>query len=386
MYQQFRFNKSGLFRTLCTTMAAVMVVALLPIFFSGRASAGAISSKSITMSSSKVSDTGVTYTIAFTPASSYGAIAIDFCTTPIAGTTCTVATGLSVTGGSGTSAGWTISYANQYSITATRASTTSGAFALTVAGVTNPSSNGTFYARILTWNGTATTGWSYSGSPTEGSSYTDSGAVGLSTTQTITINAIVQEYLAFCVDGTTTSAAGTCTNTSVPTISLGTGSPSVLSTSAVSTASVYSHLDTNAVGGTAIRLKSNTAGCAGLLYNSVCNIKGVGDISGAANPGTLSTAPGTIPTGALGLLVSNLTAYATYSTNSLTAQAPYSTASNYGMGTGVSSGNGDLVTQTTTAAPIYGANTQYTFGAVAAASTPAGLYSNTFTLIATGTF
>jgi hypothetical protein len=356
-----------------------------------RVSAAAISTKSITMSSSKVSDTSVTYTAVFSPSSTYGAFAIDFCTTPIAGQACTNATGLTLGAGCATLSGWTVTCSTAApSITATKTSGTltgGTATTLTITVATNPSSTGTFYGRIMSWSGNATTGYSIATSTiTEGTSFTDSGAVGLSTTQLITINAIVQEYLAFCVDGTSTTTKGTCTNTSVPTISLGTGSPSVLSTSAVSTASVYSHLDTNAVGGTAIRLKSNTAGCAGLLYNSVCNIKGVGDITGATNPSTLATAPGTTPTGALGLTVSNLTAFATYSTNSLTAQAPYSTGSSYGMGTGVSSGNGDLVTQTTTAAPIYGANTQYTFGAVAAANTPAGLYSNTFTLIATGTF
>lgn len=373
-------------------MAAVMVVALLPIFFSGRASAGAISSKSITMSSSKVSDTGVTYTIAFTPASSYGAVAIDFCQTAVIGSTCTVPTGFSAASGSGTvGAGWASPTYQATSITVVRSSaTTTGAFTLTVTNVTNPSTTGTFYARIMTWNALTTTGWSYnSGSPTEGSSMTDYGAVGLSTANLITINATVQEYLMFCVTSTDTTGLSdaACPGTA-PTLTLGNGgTPNVLTTNSASTGIVYSHLSTNAIAGTSIRLKSNSASCAGLLLNGVCGIKGVEAASGTVNTTSLITsAIGGF--GVLGVNALALTADPAYSTNSLVPVLPYNgnASSLYGMNNDVYGTNGGILANSNTAAPIYGANTKYTFAAVAAQTTPAGVYSNTFTMIATGTF
>ena len=397
MYQQFKLSKSGLYRTLCTTMAAVMVVALLPIFFSGRASAGAISSKSITMSSSKVSDTGVTYTIAFTPSSTDGAVAIDFCQTAVIGSTCTVPLGFSAASGSGSlGTGWDAATYQGTSITAKRTTTAlaaATAVTVTVTGITNPSSTGTFYARIMTWSTVAlpsAQGWAYNGgSPTEGSSMTDYGAVGLSTANLITINATVQEFLLFCVTSTDTTGLtdAACPGTA-PTLTLGNnGTPNVLTYNSASIGYIYSHLSTNAIAGTSIRLKSNSASCAGLLLNGVCGIKGVEAASGTANATSLITsAIGGF--GVLGVNALALGADPAYSTNTLVPAVPYSSnaSSLYGMNNDVYGTNGGILANSNTAAPIYGANTQYTFAAVAAQTTPAGVYSNTFTMIATGTF
>ena len=113
--------------------------------------------------------------------------------------------------------------------------------------VTNPTTVGTFYARILTYT-TTTTGYS----PGSEGSYSDYGGVALSTAAVITITSKVSEQISFCVY---VGSCGTAAN-----ILLG-DSHDVLSTSAPTTAAgptygVFYSLSTNAAHGVVVYVLS----------------------------------------------------------------------------------------------------------------------------------
>ena len=267
-------------------MAVFTLLQVQPV---SKVQAAQMLSRSIKMSSSNPAAAALsnTYQVRFTAetTSLVKAIVVDFCSNdPIIGdATCTAPTGFDVGGTTPTivtstvtdptltatlgASGWTGAGTNlitgsQYrtlTITNSTGVTPTGGtsvIAFDMTNVTNPTTTGTFYARILTY-GTTTTGYS----PGSEGSFIDYGGVALSTAAVITVTSKVAEALTFCVY---VGSCGTAAN-----VLLG-DSHDVLSTTAPTTAAgatygVFYSLSTNASGGAVIYLKGNTLNSGGNL-------------------------------------------------------------------------------------------------------------------------
>jgi len=205
---------------------ATMAPALVPAF----ASASTITDRSIQMSSAEpysagppTTGTGVSYQVTFTPATSGATdMLIYFCSnTPLSGTACVAPTGFdltsaTVTAGTGTTGATLDSTSNDAGnpggtnknvIAITGMTLGTSASTLTIGDVTNPSTVGTFYARIQTYasSGAQETAWAdTSGGAVNGdlsTTYTDNGSVALSTNNSLGVSAAVLESLSFCLFG-----------------------------------------------------------------------------------------------------------------------------------------------------------------------------------------
>ncbi len=436
-------------RVACVAMAVLMVVAVSPIFQPGKASASAqLTSRSIQLSDSGQSGTTitsgvgsgtlVTYRVSFTTTQAANSLVIDFCSnSPIIADTCTAPTGLVTTGaavgtvasgGNITSAGWTATTPSASQVKVAKASgaaTSVGAQVFDLSTITNPSTLGSFYARIYTY--TTTTFGTYTSAAVPGN-YLDYGGIALSTSNVITISARVQETLTFCVTAAdpntwVTGTAGDCAATEVgaspPALTLGHGGPpKILDQTVVDFGNVWSQLSTNATRGAVVNMRSNPGGsatnatCGGLSANggTTCGIPPV-------NAGAATAAAIVAGTAAFGM---HCTTYAP-TTNpgtvgSLTPTTPYNNGTNvsagnstgntpastvaYGMdnttATAASGGlfasyNGSVSgvfgsTVASTTAPVYRADNRFTYAATAALTTPAGIYTANISMIATGTF
>jgi len=247
----------------------------------------------------------------------------------------------------------------------------SSTIVLTMGGITNPSTLGSFFARIYSYNGgTADPDWfSVSNAGTD----IDFGGVALSTAQAVNITARVQEKLQFCVSKAdpTTDCGGTTT----PNLVLGHGTPTVLDETATDTDTAYVQVSTNAQSGVVIRMKNSNA-CGGLSRDggAVCDIP-------AVNSGAATAAAITQGVAEFGLRCTT--------SGSLIAQAPYAHATNFGMDTVTGAENvtttyGDTILSSATA--LNNVESTLTYGATASLTTPAGIYTATMDLIATGTF
>jgi hypothetical protein len=366
------------FAVFAIAFAAVLPALLAPL----NASAAQITTRSVKMSSSATSAASVTYEINFTTATTgvIQAVVVDFCEeSPILGNaTCTIPTGMTVgttvasqTGlTAGTWTGSTIQSGKTLVVSnGSGASVASGqAVSMTVGGFTNKSTAGTFYARIFTFSTTVGANAYTSGTP---GTHIDSGGVALATTNAIGITATVQETLSFCVSA---AAPGNgCTGTTAPTIILGNGgSPSILDTAAVYTSTVYHQLSTNAQGATIVRIKGSSALTSG---------------SNTIAPTATSTTPFTITAGTAAFGARS--SVGTGGTGTVTPQAPYNNGAQYGLDTTTSNDNvtstyGDTLASAT--GPILNVNSPLVFGATAGAATPAGIYTASYSLIATSSY
>ncbi len=250
-------------------LAVIMASAtLLPVLLTQKVSAYAQpTNRSIDFSTSEVSATDVTYTVNYTAATSstIRGIVIDFCDSPLIGTVCNAPAGLNtnfatlalvetagISGFVVDSSGGASS-ANQVVLThaaagsAMTAGTTVVTFSLGAAGAsdgfTNPSANGSFYARIATYTLAAdaiTYDSSVTGANNPGASAQDAGGVAMSTANQLTVNARVQEVLVFCVGTTdsdpTNATDGDCADISGTVVDLGvvqSGAPNISPVSAV---------------------------------------------------------------------------------------------------------------------------------------------------------
>jgi hypothetical protein len=287
---------------------------------------------------------------------------------------------------------------------------TTNLYGFVVSTVTNPSTVGTFYARILTYN--LDTGDIASYAPgTEGTTnLVDYGGVALSTVNNITITAKVQESLTFCTSGLKagstnaspidpmdgSSGGSNCTAATTPTLALGHGTPApgIVDNTAVDQAFAYTQASTNATSGLAIRMHAtNSCANAGLSSNggSTCSI------TGSDNTAAAAVAAGT---SFFGLLVStsSTTSGVTTSTGTITPDPNYNDGTHnvestpaavyYGMdntaNSGVTSTYGDLIASS--AGPVSQINNHLMFGATASLTVPAGIYTGAESIIATGTF
>lgn len=277
----------------------------------------------------------------------------------------------------------------------------------------------------------------------------DTGAVALSITDSIGVDAAVLESLTFCAASAAITANCGNASGNAPNLTLGEGTPKALTAASLSTGEIFTQLSTNAVSGAVVRIKSGNTNCSGLALNggTTCAIAAAGTtgtfVAGAAkfglyvNPTTGSNAgTGTIEltsgdatvTGTTTAWVDTPTvkagdtiwtnggrAYTVLSITSnteleLTANAAASEATaayTYGFGTyrvyngggtysdtastyrldetNVKSTYGDPLLDTNDSV-INGGNIKLTFGASISNVTPAGKYSNAYSLIATGKF
>jgi hypothetical protein len=445
MNTQFTINFRAVQRITCVMVAALLFVAALPWLQGGMASAQQFSNRSIQLSDSSPSGTsitsgvgsgtGVTYQVSFTPTNQAASMVIDFCSEdPIINDTCTRPTGMaggtsiaSVTGTVG-GTGWTLTAANgQIKLaddgTSSHDIQAAAPQVFTISGITNPSTVGTFYARMYTY--TNTTWGTYGGpdtvNPNTGvGNFVDYGGVALSTVPAITITARVQESLTFCISkanpatdwGSThfcddPNVVGTA-GANLPALTLGHGSGTkVLEVGTVDTGSIYSQLSTNATHGAVINLRNSNTSCGGLSADSgtTCAIPPIGSGS-SATPSAMASG-----TAAFGLFVSNGSADpggTSASVGSTTASTVYNDGTHnttgnyyYNMDTsssastpsnGVPSTYTGSVTSTFgstlayTTAPCYRVDNTYVFAATPALTTPAGIYTANMSMIATGTF
>jgi hypothetical protein len=362
-------------------VAAILVTlgALVPALTPFVSAAGQVQTRSIEMSDSTPSQTGVKYKVASTPATtSEDSLVIDFCdNSSIIGGSCTAPAGLDVstatfTAGTGMT-GWALGTNTASRVKLTNSTgttlTASSAVDFELNGVTNPSATATFWARIYTFSGT--TYGTYSAAATPGN-YVDYGGFALSTVSLINITATVMETLTFCVNKTAPGNA--CTTLTTPVnLTLGHGTPQILDSTVADTDTAHMQVSTNALSGAAIRMFTHNT-CTGLSRDngSTCPIPGSG---GTPDPFT------TINTAEFGLNVGT----GSGGVGTITPTAPYSTAANYAMQAAVASTYGDKIADTagTAAANV---DSTLTFAAQANVTTPAGVYTANESLIATGTF
>ena len=365
------------------TSALIVVGLVAPGLVSTYVSAASVTTKSIQLSSSSVSATGVTYTVNFTPvATTEGAFAVTFCHESTEPTdTCTAPAGLVTTGASTATAGFTVTAsgpANQF----IAAGTLTGGTPVSVAvdGITNPSVTDPLYARIATYtNATA------AGADSTGTAGVDNGGVVIAITNTIGVSGAVLETMTFCVAKAviTQDCANAAANP--PTLKLGetVGSTVALDTGHVSTGTLYTQISTNASTGAVINLKSATD-CGGLkrVGASVC------DIAPALQTGiTVGQAKFGVKTGTAAATSGDTAANGTIQPVTGSGYNNSTYAFNYiaGNATGVTSAIGDPFLDTNNA-PVNNQNMDFTFGASINNSTPAGNYSTSLSLIATGKF
>lgn len=402
-------------RLLYTAAALLMFSSGLPLIYSGTASAAQMSSRSIQMSDSGKSGTSittgvgsgtnVTYRVSFTTAASASSMVINFCQEdPIINDTCTTPTGFvgptgisSVTGNIG---GWTRTVSGgevKLDDTGGSNAATAGAQVFDLTGVTNPSSSGTFFARMYTYSNN--TFGTYSSATSIGN-YVDYGGIALAITNTITITARVQEQLTFCVtkaDHSTWTTSHDCSDpavgTNLPAVTLGHGSPTpVLDANTVDTSSIYTQMSTNATSGAVINMRNSNLTCGGLSADNgtTCAIPAINSGSGAgASAMTAGTA-------GFGLFVSASTLDVN-GVGTITPSPAYHDSSHttvptdvwFGMDTTTSNNNVTSTFGSTIAscsAPVYRVDNVHTFAATSALTTPAGIYTANLSMIATGTF
>ena len=202
------------------------LVGLMPIVLQRSADALTLTNRKVTISTSKASQTGVSYAFNFTMATGGGtvqSIAFSFCTTALG--TCTLPAGMVVdrtttttnatqtftstspafTEYAGADAGACTdadsgAAATQYCVSRTNATTeTAAAKAITIDAVTNPSLSGNttaVYVRISLYSDAAF------------ATLVDNGTVAAAIVRQITVNGRVAERLDFCVGAVTDSDAG----------------------------------------------------------------------------------------------------------------------------------------------------------------------------------
>lgn len=361
------------------TAGALSLSMLAPVLISNVSHAAQVENRYVKMSSSSAGATGVTYEIGFKPsATSFQSVVVEFCSdSPLLSTACTTTAGTVPTftvaapvgGGSNTDA-WTAGNSASNVVKVNGSAVTSNTdMTIHITGVTNPTTVGTFYARIYTYSANSYTG--FTGGVTSGTTI-DAGGVALSIANDINISARVQESLIFCVSGGVISTG--CTGTTAATLELGHGSPKILDASAVDTAVAYFQVSTNAGGGVTVRMKGNT------LYSGTPFIRAANTVNGGLNTITLGTAD-------FGMRIGTGSG-TDYSASNITPDANYFSATQYGLdittaGNNVTTGSGDPIAQVSASQDTFA---KMTFAAAASVTTPAGLYTATENLIATGTY
>lgn len=350
--------------------------------------------------------TGETFTFNIATTSNLQTLLIEYCTNPIANTTCTSPTGFtaanvtSVVSQTGWSGGtWAIDSStvltgspyncsgsspgrtNCIAISRSDPSTTETSGNTVTLGfgggasnyITNPTTTGTWFARITTYSDT--------GYATQ----VDYGSVASSTTTQINITAKVQETLNFSVGSTITAPGGGCTAFSDSgALTLGDSNGALNAANTFYNHS-YFRIATNDLHGAVIQYSGNTLTSGG---NSIASIGGSATAPSAGTP-------------QFGLAVDthDTESGSGYSFTSLSATSPY-TGGNDGSATSQSGSSGSLggtyaynTGSTTSPVQIASSTTPITcdtgsvmYIANISNTTPSGLYGTTITYIAVPTY
>ncbi len=415
MKRQFLRLRQSVYFVVATAIAAVTFVPALQQMVSAF-TGGQVTSRFIQLSDSTPNAASATYNVSFKPSvtSNIGGIVVDFCAdSPIVGnTTCTyptaftLGTTVTVAGLSGfsTSTGtWVTTNSLQcgaaasnfqvllYTNATPQTPTGTGtAINFQITGVHNPSTTGSFYARILTFDTDAHTTAQYTcgTATTRPATFTngiDYGGIALSTATAISITAKVQETLTFCTSASNPSGwttTGNCDDPAVtaPTITIGhsVGSVTILDNTAVDFQHAYTMTSTNAQSGAVVRMKDTVSGaaCGGLSNDSgaTCGIPAAGSSAVAFTAGTAK----------FGMCV-------TAGSANTTAASPYNNGGCTQYGFDESTSNNNVLSTYgsqifSSAGAISKESDDLKFAATAATTTKAGIYTGTYSLIATGTY
>lgn len=211
---------------LATRFALVLAMVLAPLSIYSIANAAQITGRKVTLSNSAGAATAVQYdlvTAALPTATAVKSVSLTACTT--ASGACTTPSGfangsstlVSQPTGLGAASGWTVNTATSGSlriVNAANATNPSGAVAISWGNVTNPTAvNTTYYLRMTTYSDAAWT------------TPIDTGTIAVSTSQSITVTASVDETLTFCT-GTSGITSSSCSGATGSSVSLGTLTPS----------------------------------------------------------------------------------------------------------------------------------------------------------------
>jgi hypothetical protein len=277
--------------------AVIASAALLPaMLLTGSASGAQLDNRFIDMSANQTSEGSgrdggdaagqdVTYRVGFdvpTAHTNLEGVVVEFCSnSPIIGDACTAPTGFNLNTGSlavtdvtnfgGT---WAIdgaSDANTLILTnatgVALSSLDSVAFDLGTSaaadGITNPTVNGTFYARIVTYDDTADAAGYTSVNPNAVGARIDDGGVALAVANELTVTARVQEVLEFCVGTTDANVSSNCTDISGTDINLGVVDSSAVNNNTSTPA--FALVRTNAFYGASVFYKAEQETTSGKL-------------------------------------------------------------------------------------------------------------------------
>ncbi|GAC1498697.1 MAG: hypothetical protein NVS1B10_00720 [Candidatus Saccharimonadales bacterium] len=397
-----KFIKLASSRLIFSALAIVFVGSLSTQVLPSVANAAQITTRSITMSTSAAS-TAATYALTFTPATTQasGELIVDFCSnSPLVSDVCNFTAGTVPTIASPTSSVGTATAVGTGSPVHTikvTGLTLTAATPITInftAGITNPTTNVSFYARVLTYSTgnaanyvpAATTG----NTPTVGAGNLDTGGIALSTAANISITSKVFETLSFCVF---TTSCGTS-----PVLTLGDPTTGALSvTNSYTNNSAGYSIATNAGSGASVVMKGTTlcrsSGANCLTGASQYTISATGSTATARSAGTEQFGMCVDVTG-----TASITPAATYTDSSAAAchllgTGVYATSpgATFGFNDSAAAGGtnnsaGSQVFSSTGAVPSYSNTTGLTFLGNIAATTEAGIYTTSLNLVATGTF
>jgi len=377
-------------------VAALVLATITPGLVPAFASAAQLTERSVKLSNSSAEMTDVEYEVQFTreSADTVGAVVLDFCSnSPLVGSECTAPTDFDVS--AATATGFTPSALTAAKDNAIVISGTFGTPTVTIPleNIDNPSVAETLYVRMVTYDTTGNA-QAYESDDLKTGNIDDGGAA-VSITDTVGVSGAVLESMTFCVAGglikedncTTTEADNTTpAPLAPPTLKLGqdNGGVVALTATAFSTGSIYTQLSTNAAGGAAVYLKSGND-CGGLkrLTATDCDIVAANTANGVAAQGEprlgVTVNPTGDTTGAFGTL-QRFGAGASFYSDSV-----FKLNFNGDHSVGVTSPFGDPVLDTADL-PASNKNATITFGASVNNQTPAGLYANDYSLIATGKY
>lgn len=383
-------------------VAALVLATVTPGLVPSFASAAQVTERSVELSSSSKTATGVSYKITFTAvAASAGATVVNFCSnSPLAGEACAAPAGFSAAAATTSTSGATIAATtadatHTSAVILTKSIDNTAPTVLTLDNVTNPSDAGPLYVRIFTYD-TEAHAQAYQPTSYNVTGFADQGSAAASITDSVSVSAAVLESMIFCVSGATVDGENCTTNVPAnsgvlpaPVVRLGEGTGEVRALDAqhVSTGSIFSQISTNAASGAIVSLKSATT-CGGLKRLAVTNCDiaaaGTGGITAGQAKFGVKVESDTDPTSG----ANSTGAYQIFGTTE--AAAWYSSSVfklNYDntAAAGITSPYGDKLLDTNSA-PANNKNIKITFGASTANDTPAGTYSTNLSLIATGKF
>lgn len=399
---QTTFRRTGILAAAVGLLSASLLPTLGARTAYAAPSGGQVLNRSITLSSSEANASGVTYKVQFDVPSAYAGdtfkgMIVEFCNAtggspivtdsncaapdaPFSTAAVDIVEGTGLTNGEWTASpiesNQTVQLTNATGETLLADATVS--FELT--GIVNPGNVGTFYARVITYNSVTGDIEEANYEPgTEGSTNAiDYGGFALSTTDSLTVTAKVQEALTFCVFTAGADCAG------------GTGSDVVLGdTNGVLSNYATNYTDTagmgiasNAQGGVTVRIKGGNLCRVSVAAN--CEDADTGNIiEPITTQGTMTAVADSAVTSVeqFGLRVSAL--------DGTSVAAPFNgAASNHGFDTNTSTGTLSPygATLVSTAGPTDEVNPELEFMAKAATTTEAGIYTTSINLIATGTY